>query len=156
VSIVQTHRDPQRTLASFCSMVWHGRGVFSDEVPQREVGAHWSRKIGRLLARSMAVRDEVRDDGFFDVSYYDLIEDPVRTVGNLYAALGLALTPDAEQRMRRTRESNPQHKYGTHRYRLEDFGLDRPGVEPLFASYRVRFGVRHEKDNSAPPSGGSS
>ena len=30
VTVVQTHRDPQVALASFLSMVAHGRGVFSD------------------------------------------------------------------------------------------------------------------------------
>ena len=144
VRIVQTHRDPTRTLASFCSMVWHGRGVFSDEVSAHEVGAHWSRKVGRMLSRSLTVRREAHDQGFSDVSYYDLIQEPVGVVKKLYGELGLPLTPEVEARMRETREQNPQHKYGTHRYTLEDFGLSRAGVEPLFAEYRERFGVRRE------------
>ena len=144
VRIVQTHRDPARTLASFCSMVWHGRGVFSDDVPRAEVGAHWSRKVGRLLDRGMAVRRDAGDEGFFDVSYYDLVSDPVATVRGLYEGLGLDFTDEVASRMRQTREHNPQHKYGRHRYRLEDFGLDPARVEPLFASYRARFGVRFE------------
>ena len=144
VQVVQTHRDPARTMASFCSMVWHGRGIFSDEVDAREVGAHWSRKIGRLLDRSMAVREAARDDGFVDVSYYDLIADPVTVVRDLYAKLDLDFTSEVEARMRTTRDHNPQHKYGKHRYRLEDFGLSAQGVEPLLAGYRARFGVRHE------------
>jgi hypothetical protein len=144
VRIVQTHRDPARTLASFCSMVWHGRGVFSDEVSAHEVGAHWSRKVGRMLSRSLAVRAEARDEGFCDVSYYDLIVDPVSVVKKLYGELDLSFTPEVEARMRETREHNPQHKYGTHRYTLEDFGLTKASVEPLFADYRQRFDVRHE------------
>jgi hypothetical protein len=146
VRVVQTHRDPARTLASFCSMVWHGRGVFSDVVPRGEVGDHWSRKIGRLLDRSMAVRDEVGDDGFFDVSYDDLVADPAGAVRKLYERIGLDFTPDVERRMVDTRERNPQHKYGRHRYRLEDFGLDAARVEPLFARYRSRFDVRFETE----------
>jgi hypothetical protein len=144
VRVVQTHRDPARTMASFCSMVWHGRGIFSDEVPPAEVGRHWSRKIGRMLDRSMDVREAARDDGFVDVSYYDLIADPVPVVRDLYARLDLPFTAAAEQAMRRTRSENPQHKYGTHRYRLEDFALSRDTVEPLLARYRARFGVREE------------
>ena len=29
-TVVQTHRDPQKSVVSFCSMVAHGRGIFSD------------------------------------------------------------------------------------------------------------------------------
>jgi len=141
VRVVQTHRDPARTLASFCSMVWHGRGVFSDEVDAREVGAHWSRKVGRLLDRSMEARGAAADEGFVDVSYYDLVADPVAAIRRLYDALGLPFTPAVEERMKVTRKANPQHKYGAHRYRLEDYGLTSGGVEPLFARYRKRFAV---------------
>jgi hypothetical protein len=37
--IIQTHRDPVRVVASFCSMMAHGRALFSAEVDPREVGA---------------------------------------------------------------------------------------------------------------------
>jgi hypothetical protein len=145
VQVVQTHRDPARTLASFCSMIWHGRGVFSDEVSAHDIGQHWSRKIGRMLDRSMAVRESAGDAGFHDVSYYDLIDDPLPVVSRLYEALGLAFRPEVEARMQRAREDNPQHKYGKHRYELADFGLSRERVEPLLARYRAKFGVRHER-----------
>jgi hypothetical protein len=36
---------------------------------------------------------------------------------------------------------NPRDKHGTHRYTLEDFGLDRDEVDAAFAPYRERFGV---------------
>jgi hypothetical protein len=142
--IVQTHRDPARTLASFCSMVWHGRGVFSDQVDAHTIGLEWSRKIGRMLERCLAVRRAVADTGFVDVSYYDLIDEPVRVVRRLYEQLELPFSAELEARMRATREDNPQHKYGSHRYQLGDFGLSRSQVEPLFARYRDKFDVRHE------------
>jgi hypothetical protein len=145
VRIVQTHRDPTRTLASFCSMIWHGRGVFSDQVDAHEIGLEWSRKVGRMLERSLAVRDAARDQGFCDVSYYDLIKDPLPAVETLYRELDLALTDEVRAAMKKTREDNPQHKYGSHKYVLEDFGLSRTQVEPLFTAYRKRFDVRNEK-----------
>ena len=37
-TVVQTHRDPRIALASFCSMVAHGRGMFSDQVDPAEIG----------------------------------------------------------------------------------------------------------------------
>lgn len=142
--IVQTHRDPTRTLASFCSMVWHGRGVFSDEVDAHEIGRHWSHKIGRMLGRSLTVRSEQAERGFHDVSYYQLARDPLAAVERLYDSLGLELDARVRARMRETLGDNPQHKYGRHDYALGDFGLTAQGVEPLLASYRARFAIPKE------------
>ncbi len=142
--IIHTHRDPTRTLASFCSMIWHGRGVFSDEVDAREIGRAWSRKVGRMLDAALSVRTAVHDQGFVDVSYYDLIADPLATAKRVYGALGLPFDASLEARMRETREHNPQHKYGKHSYKLSDFGLSNTQVEPLFSTYRERFSIRHE------------
>ncbi len=144
VQVIHTHRDPVRTLASFCSMIKHGRGVFSDRVAAGEIGRDWSRKLGRMLERALAARDEVHDQGFVDVSYYDLISDPVACAKQVYATLKLPFDAELETRMRETRAHNPQHKYGRHRYQLSDFGLTAKGVEPLFAAYRARFSVRFE------------
>lgn len=144
VQVLHTHRDPTRTLASFCSMVAHGRGVFSDQVSAEQVGAHWSRKVGRMLDCALAVREEAGDEGFVDVSYYDLIQDPIAQVQRAYDALGVPFSDTTRAAMLATRRNNPQHKYGKHHYGLEDFGLRAEGVEPLFARYRSRFGIRRE------------
>ncbi|MBP9714275.1 MAG: sulfotransferase, partial [Sterolibacterium sp.] len=42
--IIQTHRDPSRTAASYSSMMAHGHGVFSDAVDAHAVAAHWHNK----------------------------------------------------------------------------------------------------------------
>lgn len=144
VRIIQTHRDPARTLASLCSMITHGRGVFSDHVDPHVVGREWSRKVGRMLERSLAVRAAAQDEGFVDVSYYDLVRDPVGEVRRLYERLDLPWSPAVLARLEATRRDNPQHKYGRHAYRLEDFGLSERGVEPLLAAYRARFAVPPE------------
>jgi hypothetical protein len=146
--IVQTHRDPVKTLASFCSMIAHGRGVFSDEVDPHEVGAHWSRKTHRQIHRAMAARDAATARGggaaFLDVSYYDLMADPMTQVQRIYDFIGRPLDEQVRDLMLESRRANPQYKHGEHRYRLEDFGLDRDRVEADFAAYRERHAIRRE------------
>ena len=143
-TIVQTHRDPLKTLASFCSMVTHARGIFSDEVDPEEVARHWFRKVVRMVTRASETRDRVGGDRFVDVSYYDLVRDPIIEVQRIYERAGRELTAEAIQAMQASRKVNRQHKYGRHRYRLEDFGLTREQVEPELATYRERFAIRHE------------
>ncbi len=137
--VIWTHRDPLVTVASFCSMVAHGRGVFSDAVDPREVGRDWGRKVARMVERALAARAAGREHAFIDVDYADLCRDPIAEVRKIYAACGEALTPEAERRMRRTLASHPQHQHGVHRYALEDFGLDPGELRARFAPYRARF-----------------
>ncbi|MGC4113985.1 MAG: SDR family NAD(P)-dependent oxidoreductase [Myxococcales bacterium] len=143
--IVQTHRDPLTTTTSFCSMVAHGRAIFSDAVDPREVGRHWLRKVRRMVDHSQQVRDGGHADSFVDVSYYDLLKDPLAEVRRIYAKAGLELTPDAETAMRVVLDRDKQHRYGKHVYRCRDFGLSPTMVEETMGEYRARFGIRHEK-----------
>lgn len=139
--IIQTHRDPAQTLASFCSMIWHSRGVFSDDVDSHEIGRHWSRKVSRMLERALHVRDDARDEGFVDLDYEALTGAPLDALQHLYEKLGLNLTAETRWAVTETLLKSPQHKYGHHRYALEDFGLSKPQIAEMFTYYRKRFAV---------------
>lgn len=142
--IIQTHRDPLKTLASFCSMVAHGRGVMSDAVDPLEVGRHWSNKVIRQINRAMAARDRAPASTFIDVSYYDLIDDPMAQIRRIYDFIGRELTPATLEAMEASRRVNVKNKYGAHTYDLASFGLTREALEPRVAGYRARHGIRHE------------
>jgi hypothetical protein len=144
--IIQTHRDPIRVVASFCSMIAHGRGVFSDDVDPKRVGAQLGATAVRAVNRSMAIRSAAGADAsqFMDVHYTDLVADPMKQIRRIYDFLGLPLTAETEETMRQWQGRNPQHKHGVHRYQLEDFGLDREELAEQFKPYCERFGVASE------------
>ncbi len=142
--IVQTHRDPVKVLASFCSMMAHSRGVFSDQVDPCEVGRHWFAKARLMVGRAMAVRD-AHPENFIDVAYDDLLTEPMGQIERIYDFAEEPLSMAARQAMTSWMRSNPQHKHGRHRYRLRDFGLDRDEVEQAFAAYRERFASPREE-----------
>ena len=139
--IIHTHRDPVRVVASFASMIGHGRAIFSDRVDAHEVGAQLADKAVRAVTLAMSVRDSVASRAFLDVAYPDLLADPLKEIRRIYDFLGLSLSPATEASMQRWIAANPQNKRGVHRYRLEDFGLDRAQLEQRFEPYRHRFGV---------------
>ena len=143
-TIVHTHRDPLKTSPSFFSMVTHLQMIFSDDVDPNRVAAHWLGKIENMARRAMATRDRVNDRGFVDVSYYDLIKDPIPQVARVYDAAGLDLTAEAREAMEASRKVNKQHKYGRHKYSLADFGMTKDDVESRLAPYRARFNVPYE------------
>lgn len=143
-TIVHTHRDPLKTSPSFFSMVTHLQMIFSDDVDPNRVAAHWLGKIENMARRAMSTRDRVNDKGFVDVSYYDLINDPIPEVARIYEAAGLDLTAEARDAMEASRKVNKQHKYGRHKYSLADFGMTDEDVESRLAPYRARFNVPYE------------
>lgn len=143
-TVVQTHRDPLKTSASFFSMVTHARGIFSDSVDPSGVAQHWLRKVERMVTCAMSTRERRGDEGFVDVSYYDLIGDPLAEISRIYEQSGWRLTDAARVKIETSRKRNRKSRHGTHRYALRDFGLSEHEVEPRLAAYRARFGIPHE------------
>jgi hypothetical protein len=143
--VIQIHRDPCTTLASFCSMIAHGRGVFSDDVDPLEVGRNWYRKVRRMISRCIEVREKASPDLFLDVAYHDLLHDPMREVERIYTFLDIPLTEAVRRSMEKTLKVQVQHRYGSHRYQLEDFGLDRDTIKKDFYDYRLRFAISKEE-----------
>ncbi len=143
--IIQVHRDPVVSLASYCSMITHAQHIFSDEVDPHEVARHWARKRSRLVDRAMATRERAGAERFLDVQYVDLVSDPIQQVRLIYEFLGRGLEAGTESRMQAYRRENPKHKHGRHRYGLEHFGLEREAEEERFSRYRGRFDIPVEE-----------
>jgi hypothetical protein len=142
--IIQTHRDPVRVAASYCSMMSHGRLVFSDDVDPNEVGRQLCSGAVHGVHRAMEVRDRRAAGAFLDVSYADLIRDPIGEVRRIFEFLGIDPSTATLDGMRHWLARNPQNKHGTHRYRLEDFGIDATQLSKDFDLYRTRYKIPEE------------
>ena len=142
--IVQTHRDPKRSIASFCSMVAHARGMLSDHVDPAEIGKHWMRKTRRMIDRSMGVRQAAGDGVFVDVSYYDLIADPMPELRRICRAAGIDFGDEAERAARAVSRRNVKNRHGRHVYALADFGLADEAVDRYCEPYRRAYGIPDE------------
>lgn len=143
-TIVQTHRDPQKTTGSFCSMVAHGRGVFSDEVDAKEVAQHWTDKVERMMRLSIEARKNSQKNCFIDISYYDLLKNPINEIEKIYAQAGIYLEASSKQAMSVTKEKNKQHRFGKHVYDIADFGLTVESIEEKYRFYREHYQIPQE------------
>ena len=141
-TVVHTHRDPQRTVASYCSMIANGRGIFSDAVDAAALGQEMLQTQARMVHAAMAARARPEVHArVIDVYYPDLIEDPMAAVARVYEQMGRPLEP-ARGAMQDTLQNHGQHRFGRHEYRLEDFGLGAEDVQRTFAPYLARHGER--------------
>ena len=144
-SIIQTHRDPKQAIASFCSMVAHGRGILSDRVDPREIAAHWVPKMRRMLERSIETRYSVNADACVDVSYYDLVRNPIDELRRIYRCAAMEFDDECERAATEALSVNIKDRHGTHAYSLGDFGLDADRIDRDFEFYTRVYRIPDER-----------
>jgi len=144
--VIVTHRDPVKVVASFCSMMAHGRRLFSDRVNLADIGRQFHAKQLKGVRDAMEARRTMSSSPFVDVHYADLMADPMKEVRRIYDFLEIDLEEETLAKMNRFRGSNPKDNRGAHRYRPEDFGLDPKQLDRDFASYRDHYGIARESE----------
>lgn len=146
--VIFPHRDPVKVIGSCCSMAWNALVRDTDNVDPHWVGSGWLDKTERMLDKTLAVRaSQMKQENQYDVLYADITADWQQAVAGIYNFLGMELSGAAINGMQEWLDSNNQHKHGSHKYSLEDFGLDAEQVDRRLSSYRQRFSIPYEKQN---------
>jgi hypothetical protein len=141
--VVLTHRDPLKVLPSCASFAKVLRAPFTGNIDLKALGAEVSRRwaaSAHLVTRMRSEQKQLQGN-FFDVSYPELIRDPMTAVTGIYRHFGRELTGVAQAAMRRYVEQNPKDKNGAHRYSLEEFGLDPATERSNFQNYTEYFDI---------------
>jgi len=136
--IIQTHRNPLQILPSYCSMMMAIMTI-RESVDPRELGPTVLEYLARSLERGLAARDRSDPERFLDVDYHRFVEAPMKTVERIYAHFGLELGSQTADAMRAHIGENPQHRHGSHRYSLAEYGLSAEAVCARLADYIERF-----------------
>jgi len=139
--VVHMHRDPRTTIASGASLNATLHAMHADTVDVHRVGAQWLQRMGWTNDRAMAARDSWADSGakrVTDIAFCDAVADPIGQVARVYDDIGLPLTVEAENAMRRW--LNERLREATRpSYGLEGYGLRPEQVDERFALYNKRF-----------------
>ncbi len=142
--IIHTHRDPQKVVPSFSSMMAHAGAMLSKDVDPIRVGRRVFEQTTNSVARAMEMRDRAAAGSVLDVHYENLVRDPLKEIRRIYDFVEMDFDSETEGAMRKWMAENPRHKNGQHRYRLEDFGLDPKELDERFEVYRNRYDVSRE------------
>jgi Sulfotransferase family len=139
--IIQTHRNPIEVLKSSTQLTEVVRETFGRPRPRQETGA---REV-RVLADGMEQITRFRDahpelsDRFFDVSYQQIVSDPLGTIRWFYRQAGLPLTDATADRVRRLAGDRSRYSHRGVCPTLADFGIDGTAEVSRFANYCGRF-----------------
>ncbi len=142
--IIQIHRDPTEIIASTASLIMASWSTSHNMVNPERVGQIALDLVGSWLDKSLAGRKQAESNPdsrvqFIDIIYKDFIANPIDTIRRIYERCDLTWSPLVEQQIRTFLEKNRQHKYGKHRYSLEQFGLEKEIVYERCAEYRDSF-----------------
>lgn len=132
---VECHRDPCHAVASLASLVAGRKAAYYTSVNLEAVGRKALALFHVGLQRILSARRRLPADRFSDVSFSSLMSDPLGTVEELYAGLGLALAEEVRERMAAFVVSQRAGRHRGHRYTLEEFGLDAAVVRDQTQEY---------------------
>jgi hypothetical protein len=145
--VVQTHRDVAEVVPSLNSLIFSLHGLVTDEVDVARMAETNMRHLEHMIAQSEAAR-AAAPRAVLDVSYDELVRDPVACLRGIYAHFGLELDEDFAERARAFVAARPKDKYGRHEYAAEDFGTSPAAIRERFAAYHRRY---LEKDGAPAP-----
>jgi hypothetical protein len=146
--IIQTHRDPMRTVPSTISLMATLRWMRSDHVDVRRLATTMATGVASLFDWVTAMRSDgtLRADRFIDVRYAELMRDPVSTLRGVYQRIGHEFTDQHALAITRYLASKPKSKHGTHRYALADFDLEETELAERYRGYCETFAIEREDD----------
>jgi hypothetical protein len=140
--VVQTHRDPARTMPSTASITAMVQWMRNDHVDLEALCPLIEAVFGFALNHVAELRERgALPDRFVDVHFTRLISDPVGTLRDAYARMGRELSDAQGERVLAYLRDKPQGKFGTHRYTPEEWGYDAAGLRQRLAPYIEHFGI---------------
>jgi LPS sulfotransferase NodH len=138
--VVHLHRDVVQTVTSGASLFAVFRSTYSDHVDAAEVGRYQLDTTATWFERALRARDVHPGARVIDVSFTELVADPIAIARAICRVADVAWS-DATETSLRVRLGELQEQHGAHRYTPQDFGLDPDEIRARFADYRSRFGL---------------
>jgi Sulfotransferase family len=133
--LVQPHRDPVTVMASISRLIEVIRSVSFATIDRTALGLELLHLWHDGQVRSMAFRATNPQIEVLDLSFKDIVADPIAAVRQVYAHANMDYIAATQAAVSGWWSANPADKHGQHRYELGDYGLTREQVESVYADY---------------------
>ncbi len=145
-TIVHTHRDPLKVLASTASLTAHLQRMARESTSVASLAAEWIDYLVEGNNRSVTAREDgaVPAGRAVDLHFGALMRDPWDSIAGVYQQIGMTLDSGAKDAMRLFYVDNPADKYGVHHYTFSATGLDVDDARRRNRRYEDYFKVPQE------------
>jgi hypothetical protein len=147
-AIIQTHRNPAEVVKSQIRLTKVLEAMFARPREREQLAISEARKIEQMLGYITRFRDAYPNVAkqFIDITYRELVSDPLAVVRRIYERLDIRLTEVAIERMRGLVSARSRYKKRRRRSPpLADPGLDSTAGKDQFENYCSRFGISFQK-----------
>lgn len=143
--VIQTHRDPAKTMVSTISTSAMIQWLRTDEIDLPLLSTLIQAGFGAALNDSAELRRSgALPKRMVDVHFRSLMREPIETLRAAYAGMGREFGDEHAEAIRAYLADKPQGKFGTHRYSAEEWGLDATALRRQLEPYIAYFGVEVE------------
>jgi hypothetical protein len=132
--IVYTHRDPEKIIASLCSLTAVTWAMTSDEIDLSKVADFALSMAQRSQEAAQEALRTVSRDQIVHVEFDELVADPTGVASGIYKRFGYPADGALIAKMSEWLRDNPSDKHGKHHYQLSDFGLTAAEVRARLAA----------------------
>ena len=138
--ILHLHRDPLELVPSMASLVVISRQIHSNHVDAEETADQILDWVRKIITNSIAFRNEHGSDRFLDLSYNELVRDPMNTLNQIYKWLGVNINNEIQSNISSWLENSKRKRVGkAHHYSLEQFNLTEKIIQNEFSHYYDRY-----------------
>lgn len=129
---VWTHRAPEVSVASYCSLAEAGQRLFlrPGKVDLHAIGEQWLTILSDGARRARAQRADLPADAVVDVVYDDLVADPGAVLRGVFDRLGMPWTEHDDAGLA---ELTARRGHTGHHYSPERYGLTAERIREAFA-----------------------
>ncbi len=144
--VVQTHRDPAKTMPSTVSTTAMIQWLRTDDVDVDAMASNILAVFAAGLNGTIDVRASgtVPAERFVDIHFAELMSDPVATLRSAYARMERDFTDAHATAVLDYLAHKPKGKFGVHRYQPEDWGFTAESLRTALAPYIDHYGVTPE------------
>lgn len=144
--VIQTHRDPAKTMPSTVSTTAMVQWMRADDVDLDAmtvaVRAVFTGALNAVATRRAEGSLPARQFG--DVHFQDLLKDPVDAIRRAYDQIERPFTKEHAEAIVAYLAAKPKGKFGVHKYAPEDWGFTAKGLRDELAPYLSHFRVALE------------
>ncbi len=137
--IVWTHRDPSKSIPSYCSLVSLNWRLLYGQFDPKEIGPYIEERFIQGIDRGLAVRERVGEERFIDINFKTLLHQPVEAVNKITSHFNL--TPVSEAKMDAYLKRDRPDNRGKHAYTAETYGLNTNAIKSHYKEYIERFNI---------------